>query len=322
MIDRRRWPSAIPAAGSVHTSESSGPRWATASLMARTRSARSLAVAERPSRNPAMPHTQLSPRPAVQGREGIADGAEHREIPCQQGNYQGNFGPQGPVGVNSLSDFNALGENSPRSRRQGNSAREQGIPVQEQRIAGNLAASRPHARPLLQRVGIEAAGLVAVPRPRIDAFPLRKGLFFQAPAVQQPRQAIVSFDAARLVIDPVLRLVLFDELLLGGPRPGPGVGIVGRDLIFKRGWSGPRPALDEVQVFARPLEIGLRTEVRHVDDKRIALPMAARVAVPLADAGRQMRAAVHDDVALPALALADIVEDRDAARRLHDAAET
>src|SRR5262245_61572175 len=30
---------------------------------------------------------------------------------------------------------------------------------------------------------------------------------------------------------------------------------------------------------------------------------------------------IHDDVALPALALADVVEHRDAARRLHDAAE-
>src|SRR6202049_3987900 len=49
--------------------------------------------------------------------------------------------------------------------------------------------------------------------------------------------------------------------------------------------------------------------------------MAARAAIPLADVARQVRAAVHHDVALPALALADVVEDRDAARRLHDAAE-
>src|SRR5215831_19084533 len=34
-----------------------------------------------------------------------------------------------------------------------------------------------------------------------------------------------------------------------------------------------------------------------------------------------MRAPVHHDIALPALALADIVEDRDAARRLDDLAE-
>src|SRR5437763_12140889 len=48
--------------------------------------------------------------------------------------------------------------------------------------------------------------------------------------------------------------------------------------------------------------------------------MAARVAEPLTDAGRQMRAPVHDDVALPALPLIEVVEERDPAGRLHDAA--
>ena len=52
---------------------------------------------------------------------------------------------------------------------------------------------------------------------------------------------------------------------------------------------GPRPALDEVQVLARARDIGLRAEVRHVDDQRVALPMPARIAVPLADVGRQVR---------------------------------
>ena len=49
--------------------------------------------------------------------------------------------------------------------------------------------------------------------------------------------------------------------------------------------------------------------------------MATQIAIPLANVGRQMRACVHDDVALPPLALAHVVEDRDAARRLHDPAE-
>src|SRR5215469_9361324 len=35
-----------------------------------------------------------------------------------------------------------------------------------------------------------------------------------------------------------------------------------------------------------------------------------------------MGAAIHDDVALPALALTDVIEDRDAAGRLHDAPKT
>src|SRR5277367_5011223 len=49
--------------------------------------------------------------------------------------------------------------------------------------------------------------------------------------------------------------------------------------------------------------------------------MATRVAKPLADARRQVGASLHDDVALPPLALTHVVEDRDAARRLHDPAE-
>src|SRR5712671_5645900 len=49
--------------------------------------------------------------------------------------------------------------------------------------------------------------------------------------------------------------------------------------------------------------------------------MATRVAEPLPDAGRQVRTSVHDDAALPALALVHVVEDRNATRRLHDAAE-
>src|SRR5438105_629880 len=62
------------------------------------------------------------------------------------------------------------------------------------------------------------------------------------------------------------------------------------------------------------------TEVRHVDHEGVALPAAARIAIPLADRSRQVRASVHDDVALPPLALADIVEDRNAAGCLHDPA--
>src|SRR5262249_22509794 len=73
-----------------------------------------------------------------------------------------------------------------------------------------------------------------------------------------------------------------------------------------------------MQVLARTPIIGFRAEVRHVNDERISFPVTARVAIPLPDAGRQMRAPVHDDVALPTLSLAHVIEHRDAARRLHD----
>src|SRR5262252_10050705 len=49
--------------------------------------------------------------------------------------------------------------------------------------------------------------------------------------------------------------------------------------------------------------------------------MAARVAIPLADAGGQMGAPVDDDVALPSLALIHVVEHREAAGCLHDSAK-
>src|SRR5580704_9857784 len=149
----------------------------------------------------------------------------------------------------------------------------------------------------------------------------RKGEFFRARSPHQPRKPIVSFDAAGLVIKSVLLIALSRELLLDRPRPHPHGRIFDRDDVFERRRPGAPPTLDQMQVLTRALIIGFRTEVRHVDYKRITLPMATRVAIPLAYAGRQMRASIHDDVALPPLALPDVVEDRDAARSLHDAPE-
>src|SRR6516165_12015201 len=163
--------------------------------------------------------------------------------------------------------------------------------------------------------------LRAVPGCGIGTSSLRKGEFFQAVSAQPPWEGIISFEAARLVINPVLLIALLGEILLDRPRPGPHRRVFHRDLVRERSRPGARPALDQVQVLARALIIGFRTEVRHVDDEGIALPMAARIAVPLANAGRQVRAAIHDDVALPALALISVIEHRDAAWRLDDPEE-
>src|SRR5215468_4695789 len=157
---------------------------------------------------------------------------------------------------------------------------------------------------------------------RVRASALRIGEFFHARSPHKARETIVSFDAAWLVIKSVVLVALPGELLLDGPSPSPHRRIFDGHDIFKRGWSDPRPALDQVQVLKRPLKVGLRAEVRHVDDERIALPVATRVAVPLTNTGRQVRTSVHDDVPLPPLALTDVVENRDAARRLHDPPET
>src|SRR5262249_28847253 len=139
--------------------------------------------------------------------------------------------------------------------------------------------------------------------------------------MQIPRETKVSFDAARLIVNPVRLVALPGELLLGGPGPGPHGRVFDSDLVCERGRPRARPALDQMQVLARTLKVRLRAEVRHVDDERVALPVAARAAVPLADTGRQGGAPVHDDVALPPLPLTHVVEDRDAPWRLNDPAK-
>src|SRR5215467_2405800 len=153
---------------------------------------------------------------------------------------------------------------------------------------------------------------------RIRTSTLRKVAVFEARAAQEPREAIVSFQATWLVIDPVLLVALLGELLANRPGTSPHRRIFNGHHVFERGWAGPRPAFDQMQVLARTPIIGFRAEVRHVDDERISLPVTARVAIPLADASRQMRAPVHDDVALPTLSLTHVIEHRDAAGRLHD----
>src|SRR5262244_793650 len=150
---------------------------------------------------------------------------------------------------------------------------------------------------------------------------LRKSELFDPPSMQQSRETKVSLDAARLGVNSVLLIALAGELLLGGPRPCPHGRIFDGNLVCERVRPRQRPALDQVQVFTRALEVGLRAEIRHIDDEGAALPVSARVAIPLADARRQVPAPVHDDIALPTLALTDVIEDRDAVRGLHDAAE-
>ena len=53
--------------------------------------------------------------------------------------------------------------------------------------------------------------------------------------MQQPGQAIVSFDAARLGVKSVRLVALLDEFLLDRPRPRPHRRIFDRDDVFKRG---------------------------------------------------------------------------------------
>src|SRR6266851_5426807 len=97
---------------------------------------------------------------------------------------------------------------------------------------------------LLQRIIFDAhkvRGVVFCRRVRTS--PLRKGELFHTRPPHQPREAVVSFDAAGLVIKSVLRVALFGELLLDGPWPRPHRRIFDGHDVFERGWPGPRPVL-------------------------------------------------------------------------------
>src|SRR5712691_3493227 len=73
-----------------------------------------------------------------------------------------------------------------------------------------------------------------------------------------------------------------------------------------------------MQVLAGSLELRLGTEIGHVDDQGVALPVPPRVSPPQADGQREVRTAVHRNHSLPPLALPCVIEDRYSARRLHE----
>src|ERR1700731_3039774 len=165
----------------------------------------------------------------------------------------------------------------------------------------------------LQRIILSARNTRgAVSCRRVGTSSLCKGELLHARSTQQPREGIVSLVAARLVINSVRLPALLDELLRDLPWRRPHGRILDGDHVFEGVRPDPRPALDKVQVLARALKIGLRTEVGYVDDEGAALPVPTRIAVPLADAGRQMGAPIHHDVPLPPLSLTHVVEHGDA----------
>src|SRR5512132_3230036 len=77
-----------------------------------------------------------------------------------------------------------------------------------------------------------------------------------------------------------------------------------------------------MQVFVRSLEIRLRREVRDVNDQRVALPTASRVAPPLANGRGKVRGRSDRDLAKASLARAEVVIDRHHAGSLHDSTES
>src|SRR5258708_34854352 len=75
--------------------------------------------------------------------------------------------------------------------------------------------------PLPQRIVLQQkTTFYAVDGSWIGTSSLRKGEFFRARSAQQPRRAIVSFHAARLVIESVVLVARLCSLFLDGPALG------------------------------------------------------------------------------------------------------
>src|SRR5215475_9753835 len=109
-------------------------------------------------------------------------------------------------------------------------------------------SSRPGTDRLPQRILLKnktADATDAVPGCRIGTSSLRKCAIFHASSMEQPREAKVSFDTARLGIKPVLLVALHGEFLYDGPWPGPYRWIFDGDPVFERGRARSRPALDQ-----------------------------------------------------------------------------
>src|SRR4051812_24105011 len=87
---------------------------------------------------------------------------------------------------------------------------------------------------LLQRVGFALGGIDGAYSPRIDPAPLSEGQVFHPVSMKQPRETVIPFDAARLVVNSVFLVVLPGELLLGRPGPCPYCRILDSDGIFQR----------------------------------------------------------------------------------------
>ena len=83
-------------------------------------------------------------------------------------------------------------------------------------------------------------------------------------------------------IDPILGVVLFLVFLLDGPGSRPRGWILDRDAVLDGARIQTCPAFDEMKIFLGSLEVGLWAEIGDVHHQRIPLPVASRVAPPLA----------------------------------------
>ena len=130
--------------------------------------------------------------------------------------------------------------------------------------------------------------------------------------LEEVRIALVLEQLAVSFLPPVER-----HAHLPGPREH--LRVLDRDFVEHVIGAGRRVALDDVQRVAveipGPIEPGPVVEMDHIDDERVPLPAAARVAHPPVDRPTGMRVPVHVDVANGVQIL---VEDGDLVGLLND----
>ena len=79
------------------------------------------------------------------------------------------------------------------------------------------------------------------------------------------------------------------------PRRGPGGGVGERHLVVEGVGAGQGEPLDEMEALGGSAVVAVLREVAGLDDQGVAVPAAARVAVPLADGVGEMGAPVEGD---------------------------
>src|SRR5260370_41976630 len=100
-------------------------------------------------------------------------------------------------------------------------------------VDSSLALLDATVTTLLQRIFFDADKICgAVLCRRVRTSSLRKSELFRTRSPHQSRQAIVSFDAAGLVIKSVLLIALLGELLADSPGLSPHRRIFDRDSVL------------------------------------------------------------------------------------------
>src|SRR5713101_797521 len=147
------------------------------------------------------------------------------------------------------------------------------------------------------------APTLARPRAVLHRQPQLKAPFFRSFSIPfRCFYLLLGAGSAEVIRQTVISLVT-GELEYGAlglhhrklrfPRSCPGRRIFNREFVADGLFVDAREAFDYMQIFTRSSEVSGIGEISCVDDQRISLPAAARVAQQLADAWSQVRTPVQ-----------------------------